>query len=110
MLWVVDTYDNGNRGTAGYETLFTGALTIGTGSQLDVHGLSLYVAGDVAAALDGYISAGLLTDSTLEEGEVLDAVYSSGDGWTTLTVVPEPTTSVLLLGGVALGAWIRRRR
>jgi len=80
--WVglVDAYDNGRRGAAGRECLFVHALDIGEGSWLDVNGLPLYVAGDVAATLDGWIADGTLIDSTGAAG--LDAAYIAASDWT----------------------------
>ena len=93
---LVDDSNNGNRGT-GSEAMFANAMTIGAGSSLDVNGLRLYILGDVATTLDGYIAAGTLFDSTLA-GPGLDAIYDSGNNWTTL-VIPEPGTMLLLTAG-----------
>jgi len=98
---LVDAFDNGKR-TGGNECLFTRALVVNEGSQLDLGGFWLYVDGDVEAVLDGWIANGRLFDST---GTSLNVIYDGDHDW---TVVPEPATlSLLALGGLVM---FRRRK
>ncbi|MBN1343389.1 MAG: PEP-CTERM sorting domain-containing protein [Phycisphaerae bacterium] len=108
---LIDSFDN-RPGGGGSESLWVYDLGIGDGSSLDVNAKCLYVAGDVEAQLDVWIggsNSGRLFDSTLAGGLYLDAVYDSGHGWTTLTVIPEPAAFSLLALG-SFGVLRRRRR
>jgi hypothetical protein len=98
---LVDWFDNGGRTWDRSECLFVSQLVINPGSSLDLYGRDLYVAGDAAALLQGYIDDGNMCDST---GRALYATY---DVAYDRTFVPEPATLLLLaLGGLSL---IRRR-
>lgn len=99
---LVDFIDNGNRGPAGRECLFLSDLVIEPGSELDLNGLDLCIAGDATGLLSGWIAEGRLIDTT---GRHLAAAYDDGSGW---TAVPEPATVASLVAG-GLGALLRRR-
>ena len=95
----------------GSDALYTDALSIGSGSMLDVNGLGLFVAGDAAAAMNGWIAAGMLRDSTLVAPLKLAAEFDAGTGVTLLTTfVPEPAAATLLALAVAALLSVRRRR
>jgi len=109
-LRLVDTFDNrvGND-----ECLFLHDLLIHEGATLDVNALRLYVHGNVESMLDAWIggdNSGRLFDGTLAGSEYLDAVYDSTNDRTTLAVVPEPTSMLLLAGTASLALLHRRRR
>jgi len=99
---LVDLADNGNRGPHGRECLFLHDLTIGSGSELDLNGLDLYLQGDATGLLAGWIADDRLIDAT---GRLLGAAFDGGSGWTS---VPEPATLALLAAG-SMGVLIRRR-
>jgi len=102
---LVDEIDNGFRLSGAAEALFVDELLIGADSQLATGGLRLYVAHDVRALLDTYITDGRLVDGRQPAQPIL-TVYDPANDWT--VVVPEPATlSLLALGGLA---GIRRRR
>lgn len=102
-----DTVNNGRR-AGGSEALFVRDLLINPGSSLDLNGLSLYVEGDVAGRLDGWIRDGRLFDAKLAQGLRLDAWFDAGRNWTTFAAVPEPATATF--AALALLAARRRRR
>jgi len=112
LVKLVNARDNGHRDSAGREHVFAQSLTIHDGSRLDLGGLRIYVEGDVEDVLDGYVAAcntHKLFDSTLPEGDHLDAVYDPDENWT--VVVPEPLSlSLVAIGGIGLACRKPRRR
>jgi len=86
---LVDANDNGRRGSTGKECLYTGALNINSGSQLDVNGKLLYVQGDVQSTLNGWITDGRLKDNTVLPNS-LTALYLSADNSTIVYSQPIP--------------------
>jgi hypothetical protein len=102
-LLLEDQFDNGRR-TEGRECLRTYELDVAQGSYIELGGLSLLVAGDVAAELSGMIADGRLRNGGASH---LEAIYDSASGWTAVHA-PEPVTAMTLLAG--LGALLSRRR
>jgi hypothetical protein len=135
QLQLTDTYDNGNRGGAGEESLFINGLLINTGSFIDLNGFNVYVAGNEESLLDSWITDHRLRDGKLLSGWHLDAAYDSVNGWTEVqavrnlgslgslglsamnfsvmdapvAAVPEPGTFMALALGFIGLAWTLRR-
>jgi hypothetical protein len=83
------------------ESVFVNDLEIDFCSKLDVANLFLFVHGNVESTLDSWIADGRLFNSM----GMIEAVYMPDYNW---TVIPEPTTVVLLSLGVL--TLLRRRR
>jgi hypothetical protein len=97
-LQLVNLYNNGN-GAA--ECLFAEELNIYSSASLDVFGHYMYLSGNQADLLNSWIADGRLFSSL----GPIEAVYMPDYNW---TVVPEPTTVILLsLGALTL---LRQRK
>ena len=106
---LVDDVNNGQGGGAD-ECLFVRQLTIAPGAELDLNRLALYVEGDQVSQVTYWLNHGQLVDSTLGAGEAITALYTAGDNWTKVWVIPEPGSLLLLSLVGALLLRPQRRR
>ena len=83
-LKLVDPYNAGFHRYYGVDNLSLKSLLINPTSYFDLNGFTLSLPGDLASALDSWISDRRLRDSSIGSTYYLDAVYDPANSWTTV--------------------------